>query len=209
MIMNAKFIKMDPLKQKKIINTAMREFALKGYRKASTNEIVKDSGISKGLLFHYFRNKKELYLYLFDRAVKIANDELYAGIDFTETDVLKIWRNMAVLKFNLMRQFPELINFIMSAYFEEEEEVVAELQGRKENFNPAKVNELFTKIDPSKFKRDLEVNKALQVITWTMEGVIEQERIKAKDISIEEYNLEETIEKIDHCLMVLKDCFYK
>ncbi|OLO26803.1 TetR family transcriptional regulator [Alkalihalophilus pseudofirmus] len=207
--MNSKFFDIDPSKQKKIINAAMREFAHKGYRKASTNEIVKDSGISKGLLFHYFRNKKELYLYLFDRAVEIANHDFYAGIDYKETDVIKVWRNMALLKFNLMRQFPEIINFIMSAYFEETEEVVNELQGRKENFNPAKVNEFFKSIDASKFKEDLDVDKALQVITWTMEGVIEQERNKAKDMSVENYNLDETIEKIDHCLMVLKDCFYK
>ncbi len=207
--MNSKFFEMDVYKQRKIINAAMREFANKGYRKASTNEIVKDSGISKGLLFHYFRNKKELYLYLFDRAVEVANDEFYAGIDYTETDVLKIWRNMALLKFNLMRKFPEIINFIMSAYFEEAEEVVAELQVKKEKFNPAIVNELFNKIDTSKFKEDLEVGKALQVITWTMEGLIEQERSKARDVSVENFNIDETIEKIDHCLMVLKDCFYK
>lgn len=209
MIINSKFFEMDVYKQRKIINAAMREFANKGYRKASTNEIVKDSGISKGLLFHYFRNKKELYLYLFDRAVEIANDELYAGIDFTETDVIKIWRNMALLKFNLMRKFPEIINFIMSAYFEEAEEVVIELQDRKKKFNPARVNELFKKIDASNFKEDLEVDKVLQVITWTMEGVIEQERNKAKEVSVENFNLDETIKKIDHCLMVLKDCFYK
>ncbi|RXI96345.1 TetR/AcrR family transcriptional regulator [Anaerobacillus alkaliphilus] len=207
--MNTKFFEIDPIKQRKIVNAAMREFAHKGYKKASTNEIVKDSGISKGLLFHYFRNKKELYLYLFDRAVEIANEEFYAGIKFTETDVIKIWRKMALLKFNLMRQFPEIINFIMSAYFEEAEEVVVELQGRKEHFNPAKVNDLFINIDASKFREDLEVDKVLQVITWTMEGVIEQERNKAKDLPIENYNLDETIEKIDHCLDVLKDCFYK
>ncbi|MCD8501889.1 MAG: TetR/AcrR family transcriptional regulator [Bacillaceae bacterium] len=207
--MNPKFYEVDPFKQRKIINAAMREFARKGYRKASTNEIVKDSGISKGLLFHYFRNKKELYLYLFDHAVEIANEEFYAGVDDTETDVLKIWRNMALLKFILMRQFPDIINFIMSAYFEEDEEVVNELQGRKEKFNPARVNELFTKIDGSKFKEDMEVDKALQVITWTMEGVIEQERNKAKDIAVENFNLEETTAKIDHCLDVLKACFYK
>ncbi|MBP1971334.1 AcrR family transcriptional regulator [Virgibacillus natechei] len=209
MNINSKFFEIDINKQRKIINAAINEFAHKGYKKASTNEIVKDSGISKGLLFHYFRNKKELYLYLFDRAVEIADNEFYSGLDYTETDVLKVWRHMALLKFNLMRQFPEIINFIMSAYFEEAEEVAVELQGRIEDFNPSKVNDLFKNIDASKFKENLELDKALQVITWTMEGVIEQERNKAKDISVENYNLDETIEKIEHCLSVLKDCFYK
>lgn len=59
-----KFLELDKLKQDRIINAAMKEFALKGYKNASTNEIVKEAGISKGLLFHYFTNKKA-YFYIY------------------------------------------------------------------------------------------------------------------------------------------------
>ena len=36
------------------------EFAQSGFEKASTNEIVKRSNISKGSLFNYFNSKKDL-----------------------------------------------------------------------------------------------------------------------------------------------------
>lgn len=61
--MFAKFLSLDKEKQDRIINAAMKEFAQKGYDKASTNEMVKEAGISKGLLFHYFQNKKQLYFF--------------------------------------------------------------------------------------------------------------------------------------------------
>ncbi len=45
---------------------ALMEFAVKGYDLASTNEMVKAAGISKGALFHYFASKKDLFLFLCD-----------------------------------------------------------------------------------------------------------------------------------------------
>lgn len=59
-----KFFSLEPDKRERIINAALNEFARNGYGKASTNEIIKEAGISKGSLFNYFNNKKELYLFL-------------------------------------------------------------------------------------------------------------------------------------------------
>ncbi len=39
------------------MNAAISIFATQGYAHASTDEIVKRAGISKGLLFHYFISK--------------------------------------------------------------------------------------------------------------------------------------------------------
>src|SRR5690625_127103 len=49
-----------------ILNAALKEFATKGFDDASTNVIAKESGISKGLLFHYVNSKKDLFLFLYD-----------------------------------------------------------------------------------------------------------------------------------------------
>lgn len=49
------------LTKKKILVAAMEEFSTKGYRGASLNAIC-EAGISKGLLYHNFKNKDDLYL---------------------------------------------------------------------------------------------------------------------------------------------------
>jgi TetR/AcrR family transcriptional regulator len=72
--MFSKFLNLDKEKQDRIINAAIKEFAEKGYDRASTNEIVKEAGISNGLLFHYFQNKKQMFLFLFDYCYELVTD---------------------------------------------------------------------------------------------------------------------------------------
>ena len=60
--MNEKFFDLKKEKQDRMINAALKVFALHGYRHACTDDIVKEAAISKGLLFHYFGSKL-LYLY--------------------------------------------------------------------------------------------------------------------------------------------------
>jgi len=55
------FQKLNPVKREKIIQSAISEFAVNGYRKASVNNIVRNAGISKGSLFQYFASKTRLF----------------------------------------------------------------------------------------------------------------------------------------------------
>jgi len=62
------FRNLKPEKQERIFQAAVEEFASKGYRNASMNALVKAAGISKGILFQYFRTKRDL----FDNIVEVA-----------------------------------------------------------------------------------------------------------------------------------------
>ncbi|RJX29690.1 MAG: TetR/AcrR family transcriptional regulator [Desulfurivibrio sp.] len=61
------FSNLPPEKQEKIVAAAVREFARHGYRKASSNTIVREAGIAKGSLYQYFRNKEVLFVFIFER----------------------------------------------------------------------------------------------------------------------------------------------
>ena len=50
------------LTKEKIINAAVTEFGTKGYEKASINNICNENKIAKGLIYHNFKNKDEIYL---------------------------------------------------------------------------------------------------------------------------------------------------
>lgn len=50
------------LTYEKIINAAMEEFGTKSYDTASLNAVCETHKISKGLIYHNFKNKDELYL---------------------------------------------------------------------------------------------------------------------------------------------------
>jgi AcrR family transcriptional regulator len=61
--------KLMKYKRKKILKEALIEFSKEGYANASTNQIVRRAGVSKGSLFNYFGSKEELYLLLMSEAV--------------------------------------------------------------------------------------------------------------------------------------------
>ncbi len=52
----------NALSRKRILEAAAREFSKKGYDGASLNSFCSENGISKGILYHHFKDKDELYL---------------------------------------------------------------------------------------------------------------------------------------------------
>jgi TetR/AcrR family transcriptional regulator len=63
------FNKLPEQRQKMILDNGIAEFSRKPYTEASTDDITKASGISKGLLFHYFGSKREFYFYCLEQAL--------------------------------------------------------------------------------------------------------------------------------------------
>lgn len=50
------------LKREKIIGAALREFGTKSFAEASVNTLCEEDGISKGIIYHYYTDKDDLYL---------------------------------------------------------------------------------------------------------------------------------------------------
>src|SRR5690625_7962204 len=90
------------------------EFVQSGFEKASTNEIVKRSNISKGSLFNYFNSKKDLYVYLIEYSVQII-EQIIEQIDFNETDIFKRIENIGLKKLHIQQKFPQVFDFLVSA----------------------------------------------------------------------------------------------
>ena len=79
------FDALPPERQEAIIRASVEGFGRNSYKEASTEDIARRAGISKGLLFFYFRNKNALYLrtldYLTDKVVEWVVDDRFYSID--------------------------------------------------------------------------------------------------------------------------------
>ena len=69
--MNERFFSLPAEKQQAIINAGYRVFSQNSYKNSPMSEIAAAACISKSLLFHYFHNKKELYMFLWDKCAEI------------------------------------------------------------------------------------------------------------------------------------------
>ncbi len=122
--MNEKFFDLKKEKQDRMINAALKVFAENGFRRASTDEMVKEAGISKGLLFHYFISKTGLYEFIFDYSVKYLMMEMTSAVNAQETDYFVIRRQMEKAKTVAMKNFPFMQIFLLRAGQEDVPEAV-------------------------------------------------------------------------------------
>ena len=53
-------------KKEKILDSALHVFVKSGYSDARMDDIVEESGMSKGAIYYYYKSKKDLFLGLTD-----------------------------------------------------------------------------------------------------------------------------------------------
>lgn len=187
----------------------MKEFAQNGFKNSSTDTIVKDAAISKGALFHYFNNKKDLFLYLYDYALDVLMKEMTLKFNYDEKDFFERLRQGSLLKFEIWKVHPEMYNFILVAYMEETPEIKEEISKRSMEVIANSQGFLYEGIDHSKFKDGVDIKRAIEIIVWTIEGFTTKELRKAKILSLNEQNYSELLKESDIYLEILKKSFYK
>jgi len=207
--MTSKFLSLEPAKRAPIVNAALKEFARKGFDDASTNEIVKEAGISKGLLFHYFNTKKELFLFLFDYSVEILKAEYLALLNTDERDIFARYRHAALLKIDIIHKHPYVFDFIGVAAFTESEEVREELETRKSELHANSLAKLFENIDVSKFRSDIEVKRAVNIVVWVVEGYEQQAQKELQGALLSQIDYDAFLADFDAYIEVLKNCLYQ
>ena len=114
--LNEKFWDLNKTKQNSMINGALKVFSRDGFRHASTDEIVAEAGISKGLLFHYFCSKSGIYEFLAEYSARFALVELDSGISKAgPLSFFELQRKITESECAVMRRYPCLYLFLERA----------------------------------------------------------------------------------------------
>jgi len=84
-------------KRRHILETAIREFASKGYDGTNINVVAKKAGISVGAMYKYFESKEDLFLMIIDICMQVLEDTLKRVIesdDFIMNKVERIFKEI-------------------------------------------------------------------------------------------------------------------
>lgn len=172
--MNDKFFALPIEKQRRIINAAYRVFSENSYKRAPMSEIAEEGNISKSLLFHYFTNKKDLYMYLWNNACEITTQAIREYKTLDTDDFFEMLRRTLLSKCSVMRDYPYMYAFSLRAYYETAPEIKDSIQ---ENFNVAsKESEMLVieKIDKSKLRKDIDIKTMYTEILYAVDGYMLQ-----------------------------------
>ena len=178
--MNLKFFKLSQERQDLIRNSAMTEFGAATFKKTSADSIAKRAGVSKSLLFHYFKDKRELYLYLFqyaiDECVDVFNKHILKSDYFGETDFFRTLEIGHKIKMDLVRRHPGLFRFVMRAYYEGDNVLTPKLRKKLDDVLEQTTADFLSRMDLHKFKDGVDPKTVVRLLTLAAEGMLAETR---------------------------------
>lgn len=172
--MNEGFFTLPKDKQDTIINAGFRIFSEYPYKKAPVGDIAKTAGISKSLLFYHFKNKKELYFFLWDKAIEITTENTAKYNVWNTTDYFEMLELTLKGKCDVMRRFPFVMEFATRAYYEIDSEVYDDIHQSFDKQSKNSEMKIFENIDMSNMRQDIDFSLMYKEMLWATDGCLRE-----------------------------------
>ncbi|PWJ76849.1 UNVERIFIED_CONTAM: TetR family transcriptional regulator [Murimonas intestini] len=202
--MYEKFHELPVEKQTCIINAAMEVFSKNEYKQANTDDIAARAGISKGSLFYYFHNKRDLYLYLYDYTANVMKSQILDKDFWKITDLFERIRYGALCKVRILKKNPHILDFCVRCFYSKEEAVSSQLNSMNTELTDNAAESYFAGIDCSKFKDGVSAQKVYQMMNWMSDGYIHSKRMKEDAL-----DLEQMMKEFEEWMEMLRTMMYK
>ena len=170
--MNEKFFSLPEAKQQAIINAGYRVFSQNSYKNSPMSEIAEAAGISKALLFHYFHNKKELYLFLWDKCAETTIETMSRYDCYGQTLLFEAMERGMRAKMEIIRRYPDMGVFTIRAFYEKDEEICAAIQESYHRYFNLKADQTRLNLDPAQFVPGVDVAMMYREMYWASEGYL-------------------------------------
>lgn len=214
--MVSKFYLLDKKRQIEIVNAGFEVFGRYEYAKASTETIAKKAGISKGLLFFYFKNKKEYFTFLYKYAEQIFRLEidnaisssllLESGLDTknSTTDFFEVIEIVTQRKYAVLERMPYILTFMLMSIHSKDEIVRDVIAAQKKESEPLLAANIFQDVVYDKFRTDVEPSFILEMFGYLLDGYI-QTKLNMNDPIV----LEELMQKYKLWAKLLRRAAYQ
>lgn len=183
--MNEKFFSLPEERQRTIINAGYRVFSQNCYKNSPMSEIAEAAGISKSLLFHYFHNKKELYLFLWEKCAETTIEFLTRYGCYDGTDLFESMERGMRAKLEIIRLYPDMANFTIKAFYEPDPVINAAVQESYHRHFNLKADKARLNFDPGQFCPGLDISMMYREMYWASEGYL-WEMVQSGRVDVEQ-----------------------
>ena len=136
-------------------------------------------------------------------------EHMYSQIDFQETDVFKRIENVGFQKLRIQQRYPQVFDFLASVIQEEATSVQPFIKQQVNPIYEEGIAKLYQNIDYTKFREDIDTDKAMDILTWTMFGFGDKGLQELKTFAnLEEFG-EYYLREWNQYAEILKQSFYK
>lgn len=120
---------LDKTKKEKIMNASLEEFSEFGFDKASTDRISQRAGVSKGLIFHYFGSKENLYMITMNACVDDVLHE-FDNVEFVEKDFISKLMKVMKVKYDFFIKHPLHYKLMINGFYDSPKKLKKKLEHR-------------------------------------------------------------------------------
>lgn len=156
-----------------ILQSAFQVFSRKGYAQASMEDIVQESGMSKGGIYHYFKSKEELFLALAEERLQkrhaLVGEERH---DTSPSTRLRKYLREALI--NLGDEgVKQEVRFAVEFWSvrARESDILKISKPRYRQFSDDLSQILHSGVESGEFRKDLEIQATIYLILCALDGV--------------------------------------
>lgn len=176
--MSGKFERFERLPESRrrlVVDAAVEVFGEEDYPRASTANIARRAGVSKSQLFFYFRNKRDLYLYVLTaltrRVADAVVDERWYQID----DFFELMRYAAARKASFAGVSPRVMSFFVRAFYLGHRDVSGVLDAFMTDAVPVMVRTYLGHVRWERFRREVDPMRVVRMLVWCGDGYLHEQ----------------------------------
>lgn len=153
----------------RILDAAAVEFAERGFVAASTNTIAEAAGVAKGLVFHHFATKADLYIAIVERVGESIIREFQARTDWPR-DLFELLYEISAHKVRFFQKDPVSYR-VLASLSDGPPELRERLFASAAQVRARVWPHLLANVDTSKLRPHVSLDDALETIVALGEGL--------------------------------------
>ncbi|SDW70238.1 TetR/AcrR family transcriptional regulator [Paenibacillus sp. CF384] len=212
------FAKLPEEKQELIMTICIEEFAKNGYTNTSTDTITARAGISKGILFHYFKSKKNLYLAVVQHAMDLLVEKSISAVEaIGATDFFEHIKEIVLAKQRVTLHYlheTELVQRVISHPPKAvEAEIEKLIQAYQKTFTtPAMLRSIYKAelLDAAPLRDGLDADAVFNHVTFVLNALSNKYLLLHKSHTLAPVTIEQKLmQEIDTFIDMIKYGVYK
>lgn len=179
---------LDNSKKQKILEASLEEFSEYGYEKANTDRISRKAGVSKGLIFHHFGSKENLFIITINKCIDDILFE-FNDLNIPDKDFISIIMKLMQKKNEFFIKNPMYYKLLINGFYNAPKKLKTQLQQRYSEIKQIGFDIIVDIIKGLPLKKDVSINNIVSVVA-VITNVIESKYIPyftEEDSSFEEF----------------------
>jgi TetR/AcrR family transcriptional regulator len=161
------------------------------------------------MLFYYFKSKEELYHYLIDYSLDVVTNQYLRFVDESEQDFIERYRHAAQIKIKAYTENPYVFNFLGSIFLSDELDLPEKLDKRFQDMRDLALRKMYSNIDMTLFRKDVDQNRIMKLIHWSMDGYENEISQQLKGQNLDDVDFDAYFDDFFAYLDTMKLCFYE